>query len=66
MKLRLMGTEPECQQIVSVLLETVPREYIRSVSGWYRNNRQTYSNEGRVYIDIDLPPAVALTKRRGA
>lgn len=56
MKIRIMGTEDECADFVKMIKKTVPLIYIRSISGFYPNIRKcTFSNEGRVYIDIDRP-----------
>lgn len=54
MKFRIMGTLEECNAFVQMIYETVPKQYIRTVSSFYPNNRKcSYSNEGRVYIEID-------------
>ena len=56
MKIRIMGTEDECADFVKMIKKTVPRSYIRTISNFYPNLRKcTFSNEGRVYIDIDRP-----------
>lgn len=56
MKIRIMGTEEECADFVKMIKKTVPRSYIRTISNFYPNLRKcTFSNEGRVYIDIDRP-----------
>jgi len=56
MKIRIMGTEAECKKFVAVIIKNVPEGYIRNISKWYRNERKSmYSNEGRVYIDLEIP-----------
>ena len=56
MKIRIMGTQEECSSFVQMVKNTVPRSYIRNISCFYPNVRKcSYSNEGRVYIDIDKP-----------
>lgn len=57
MKIRIMGTEEECRDFVKMVRQSVPDSYIRSISNFYKNDRRKnmYSNEGRVYIDIDRP-----------
>lgn len=56
MKIRIMGTEAECKKFVEVIVKKVPSGYIRNISGWYPNVRKcTYSNEGRVYIVLEIP-----------
>lgn len=56
MKIRVTGTEKECSNFVTMLLKTVPNSYIRNISDFYPNTRKcTYSNEGRVYIDVETP-----------
>ena len=52
MKLRIMGTKEECVAMVQLIRQTVPTEYIRSISAFYPNRRQTFSNEGRVYCEF--------------
>ena len=52
MKLRIMGTAEECAVMVALIRENVPEQYIKSISGFYPNRRQTYSNEGRVYCEF--------------
>ena len=64
MKLRIMGTKEECAAMVEIIIRTVPKEYIKSISAWYPNRRQTYSNEGRVYCDFaDLAQVPGLVVR---
>lgn len=56
MKIRVMGTEEECRAFVQMVKKTVPKSYIRNISNFYPNVRKcAYSNEGRVYMDIDKP-----------
>lgn len=57
MKLRIWGTREECAAMVAVIMANVPEKYIKSVSGWYQNNRHgEFSTEGRVYCDFrDMP-----------
>ena len=56
MKIRIMGTQEECAAFVQMVKKTVPRSYIRNISNFYPNVRKcSYSNEGRVYMDIDKP-----------
>lgn len=56
MKIRIMGTQEECAAFVKMIKQTVPRSYIRTISNFYPNVRKcSFSNEGRVYIDIDRP-----------
>lgn len=55
MKIRIMGTAEECRDFVQMVKKSVPASYIRTISNFYPNYRQTYSNEGRVYIEIDRP-----------
>lgn len=56
MKIRIMGTKDECSSFVKVVMQSVPKSYIRNISEFYPNVRKcSYSNEGRVYIDIDRP-----------
>lgn len=46
----------ECRAFVQMVKKTVPRSYIRNISNFYPNVRKcAYSNEGRVYMDIDKP-----------
>jgi len=52
MKMRIMGTEEECAAMVNLIRSTVPKEYIKSISNFYPNRRQTFSNEGRVYCEF--------------
>lgn len=54
MKIRIMGTEHECQEFVKVCRATIPTQNLRSISDFYPNRRGTYSKEGRVYIDVDV------------
>lgn len=64
MKMRIMGTREECAAMVQLIRETVPKEYIRSISNFYPNRRQTYSNEGRVYCEFaDLEQIPGLVVR---
>lgn len=59
MKIRIMGTESECADFVKMVRKTVPFSYIRTISGFYPNVRKcTYSNEGRVYIEIVKPDTI--------
>lgn len=53
MKLRIMGTRDECDLMVEIFERNIPREFVRSISGFYPN--RGYTTEGRVYIDLDLP-----------
>lgn len=56
MRIRIMGTLEECTDFVKMIKKTVPHSYIRNISKFYPNIRKcTFSNEGRVYIDIDRP-----------
>lgn len=32
MKLRIMGTKEECAAMVEIIIRTVPKEYIKSIS----------------------------------
>lgn len=53
MQLRIMGTEEECKSMVRLIRENVPKEYIRSISGYYPNIRKNIlSNEGRIYVSF--------------
>ena len=52
MKLRIMGTKEECMVMVNLIRSTVPDEYIKNISSFYPNRRQTFSNEGRVYCEF--------------
>ena len=53
MKLRIWGTQEECAAMVKVIRANVPEQYIKSISGWYRNDRKgQFSTEGRVYCDF--------------
>lgn len=52
MKLRIMGTKAECEAMVRVIRQNVPNEYIKSISAFYPNRRETFSNEGRVYCEF--------------
>lgn len=55
MKLRLMGTREECDELVAYFRTPPASEHIRSISEFYPN-RGT-SKEGRVYIEtFDLHP----------
>ena len=64
MKLRIMGTEEECAVMVDLICRTVPAKYIRSISDFYPNRRQTYGNEGRVYCEFaDLEQMPGLVVR---
>ena len=64
MKLRIMGTKEECAAMVEIIIRTVPKESIKSISAWYPNRRQTYSTEGRVYCDFaDLAQVPGLVVR---
>lgn len=64
MKMRIMGTKEECAAMVALIIANVPKEHIRSISGFYPNHRQTYSNEGRVYCDFgDLTQVPGLVKK---
>lgn len=64
MKMRIMGTEEECAAMVALIRANVPKEHIRSISRFYPNLRQTYSNEGRIYCDFgDLSQIPGLVKR---
>ena len=68
MKLRIWGTESECAAMVQLIKECVPHQYIKSISGFYRNDRRKceFSNEGRVYCDFkDLPDGMALIPKGG-
>lgn len=53
MELRLMGTRQEVDGFVQVVKDNVPREFVRSISGWYPNRGHTI--EGRVYIKLAIP-----------
>lgn len=57
MKIRIMGTPQECETFRQLILATVPKQYIRSISSFYPNRRQNeFSNEGRIYCEFrDLP-----------
>lgn len=55
MKIRVMGTRAECEAFGAMARETVDPALLRSISRWYPNRRSAYSNEGRIYIDVDLP-----------
>ena len=56
MKLRVMGTEAECKKFVAICVKMIPSGYLRNISDFYPNNRKSmYSNEGRVYIDVEIP-----------
>lgn len=56
MKFRIMGTLEECSAFIEMIKKTVPKENIRNISDFYPNTRKcTYSNEGRVYIELDKP-----------
>ena len=48
MKMRIMGTEEECAAMVNLIRSTVPKEYIKSISSFYPNKRQNFSNEGYI------------------
>lgn len=53
MKIRIMGTREECAAFTKIVKETVPKDYIRTISEFYPNRRKcTYSNEGRVYMEF--------------
>ncbi len=55
MKTRIMDTEDECSRFCTVVRGSIPKEYLRSISKFYPNQRKSqYSNEGRVYIDVDF------------
>jgi len=64
MKLRIMGTKEECAAMVQLIRQTVPKEYIKSISAFYPNRRQTFSNEGRIYCEFaDLAQVPGLVVR---
>ncbi len=63
LSIRIMGTEDECSVFCAVVRKNIPKEYLRSISKFYPNRRQTYSNEGRIYIYVDLPPETHPTRR---
>lgn len=52
MKIRIMGTKEECAAFTKLVKETVPKEFIRTISEFYPNEF-AYSNEGRVYMDFN-------------
>lgn len=53
MDLRVMGTREECSAFSDMIRKNVDKKFIRSISGWYANNRRgSYSTEGRVYINF--------------
>lgn len=56
MKLRLMGTQDECDAMVTALKNALD---VREVSGWY-SNRGPDTVLGRLYVDA-VPAAPALT-----
>jgi len=61
MQIRIIGTYDECAKITRIIMDTVPKQYIKSISGFYPNKRKcTFSNEGRVYVNFaDLPNVAA-------
>lgn len=63
MKIRIMGFRGECEVFADMVCETVPPECLRSISEWYPNRRGT-SNEGRIYIDVDVPASALPSRRR--
>lgn len=54
MKIRIMGTEHECQEFAKMCRQMIPKKNLRSISNFYPNRRGAYSNEGRIYIDVDV------------
>lgn len=53
MDMRIRGTRAECAAFIKIVRESVPEEYIRSISKFYPDTRKcSYSNEGRVYISF--------------
>lgn len=63
MKIRIMGFRDECTAFADMVRETVDPRYIRNISDFYPN-RKGYSNEGRVYIDVDLPEGAERIPKR--
>lgn len=56
MKIRITGTKPECKKFVAMCVKAIPAGYLRNISDFYPNTRKNmYSNEGRVYIDLEIP-----------
>jgi hypothetical protein len=68
-KMRLTGTRTECDRFTTELIAATPPGVVREVSGFYPNRGN--SALGRVYLDLDLPPAdpretpVPVPARRG-
>ena len=53
MNLRITGTEEECAAMVNLIRSNIPEYYIKSISGWCRNDRNVqFSTEGRVYCNF--------------
>ncbi|MBR4203503.1 MAG: hypothetical protein IKQ93_08030 [Candidatus Methanomethylophilaceae archaeon] len=53
MNLRITGTEEECAAMVNLIRSNIPEYYIKSISEWYRNDRNVqFSTEGRVYCNF--------------
>ena len=48
MKLRIWGTQEECAAMVAVIRANVPEYYIKSISGWYRNDRKIEKQIDRI------------------
>ena len=63
MKLRIMGTQQECAAMVQLIRQSVPEKYIKSISKFYPNRRETFSREGRIYCEFaDLAQVPGLVK----
>jgi hypothetical protein len=60
MKIRLTGTRDECDRFTTELVAATPAGVVREVSGFYPNrgtDPRTQVVLGRVYLDLELPPA---------
>ncbi len=58
MRICFVGTEDECSRFCTNVRGSIPKECLRSISTFYPNQ---YSNEGRIYIEVSLPPENKLT-----
>jgi hypothetical protein len=58
MRLRLTGTQAECDQFVAELVAATAPGVVREVSGFYPNRGA--SRLGRVYLELALPPVTAV------
>lgn len=64
MKIRVMGTRDECSAFADLAKRTIDDSYLRSISAFYPNRRGACSNEGRIYIEVDLPAGARAIPRR--